>query len=867
MALFEYALDGGGWEVHGYYPGAWSPGDVRRTNKELGPYPAVVPGAVQADLLAAGAIANPYWEEQSRLSEWVAARQWEFSREFLVPEAMFGKRIFLAFDGLEPGGVILLNGEQIAEHAGQFAPLELEVTRQVNLETTNLLQVVLSPAPPRENQHGSAEGVLTPQTRFTAKWDFGACYPPVGIWQSVRLFSTGPDRLADVWVRPQLNLLENKATVAVVIKLLTENERACEVRTSVYLGEELYSTDHRPVARSRTAQEITHEHFLANPQLWWPNGYGKQHCYRLVTEIFDAGGELSDRRETRFGLRDLRFARNDGAPLGALPYMLLVNGASIFLKGWSMVPLDHLYGRANDGKADRLLRMAHDAGANTIRVWGGGIPGSDAFYARCDELGLLVWQDFLQTGSGAGSTPPAEVRYLAGWEILAPEIIRRRRNHPCLAVWCGGSELRGRDGKPATTREPALALLQRLVREHDPERHFLPSTPSGPQFTVPLEQPALTAREQHDIHLPPRYLGSERHYAYHNGLNPLLVGAGGCAGAANYSAMHLVAREERLWPPTNANTLWVHRGQRWVDFFMLDGLFGLLTDLQGYIQASQLMQAEGLRYLVEANRRRKWHCSGVLLWQLNEPWPNLVCTNVVDYFGQPKPAYYLAANAFRAEAITARYERLNWRPGERFTAELYVHNSLERARPLEADWSLYDLNGNSLAGWCKETFSHPSSVARVGQAEWIIPRDYTQPFLLRLQLHANGKPLHRNDYLFSSALPPIFAHLRHLPPAELELQAEETEGILTVTVTNTGRQVALGVTIFRPDGHWLYGIDNYRHLLPGETWTAHYARAPREGFYMGLDGRPERREVAVSAWNTLPIRLLYEVPVLALEEG
>ncbi|HEY3415882.1 MAG TPA: glycoside hydrolase family 2 TIM barrel-domain containing protein [Armatimonadota bacterium] len=574
---------------------------------------------------------------------------------------------------------------------------------------------------------------------------------------------------------------------------------------------------------------------------------------------------MSDRQETRFGLRDLRFVRNDGAPMSAYPYSLLVNGSSIFLKGWTMVPLDHLYGRPNDGKLERLLRLAQDAGANAVRVWGGGIPESEEFYAHCDELGLLAWQDFMQTGSWAGGTPSPDSRYLAGWETLAPEIIRRRRNHPSLAIWCGGSELRDRDGKPATGKEPVLALLQRLVREHDPERLFLPSTPSGPLFNVPLEQPALTAKEQHDIHLPLRYLGSERHYAYHNQLNPLLIGAGGCAGAANYGAMHLVAREERLWPPTNANSLWVHRGQRWVDYLMLDGLFGLITDLQGYIQASQFIQAEGLRYLIEANRRRKWHCSGVFLWQLNEPWPNLVCTNAIDYFGQPKPAYYLAANAFQAEAVTAKYERINWRPGERFTADLFVHNSLERARPLEVAWSLHDLNGNNLAGWCKETFSHPSSVAQVGKAEWIIPEEFTQPFMLRLQLHANGKTLHQNDYIFSSALQPIFSHLRHLPPADLAMRVTEEDGAMAVTVTNTGGLLALGVTIFRPDGHWLYGIDNYRHLLPGEEWTAHFTRAPREGFYMGLDGRPERREIAISAWNTLPQRMLYEVPVPVAE--
>ena len=169
---------------------------------------------------------------------------------------------------------------------------------------------------------------------------------------------------------------------------------------------------------------------------------------------------------------------------------------------------------------------------------------------------------------------------------------------------------------------------------------------------------------------------------------------------------------------------------------MLEELFGPLRNLDAYIQASQLLQAEAVRALIEANRRRKWHCSGVLLWQLNEPWPNFCCTNQVDYFNQPKPAYYAAANAFLPEIVTARYDSLAGKPGEPFSTELWVDNSLEAARAVEVSWAIHDLAGALLKSWSGETLTHPNSVSRVGAVNWSVPADFLRPFLLRLTLHA-----------------------------------------------------------------------------------------------------------------------------------
>ncbi|MHB9131365.1 MAG: glycoside hydrolase family 2 protein [Armatimonadota bacterium] len=860
MALMTFSLDGEGWEIYGYHADQWTLNNSLHGSAELGPFPAVVPGAVQADLLAVGVIPNPYWEEQSRLSEWVAMRQWEYIREFTPPGEMRGMRVMLVLDGIDPGGVVALNSVQLIEHDGQFIPLEIDVTDKLIFDAPNQLRIILREAPHHENQSGWTDKEIMPHTRFTYKWDFSTRYLPVGVWRGVRLEAHQAFRVVDVWARPKVDITEHSATITTTVTFIGPESRPHEVRTSLCYGDEVVSVDHSRQKGSTALQEVVHHHFIGNPRLWWPNGYGTQHRYRMVAEVFDAQGELADRKEVTVGLREVHYLRNEGAQSHAYPYTLVVNGTPVFLKGWNLVPLDHLYGQQNSGKLRRYLQMVRDAGGNLLRVWGGGVLESEEFYTLCDELGILVWQDFIMSSSGHNSVPSADSRHLAQWEALAPLAIKDRRNHPSLAVWCGGNELMEKGDKPATEYQPVLALLRRLVREYDPDRLFLSSTPSGPTAYVDPSRPLPPATEQHDVHGKWHYLGQERHYAFYNALNPMLHSETGCGGAANLDAMQFIGEEKRLWPPDPL--LWKHHAGGWIDFPLLKELFGLLETLEQYVQASQLIQAEGIRYIIESHRRRKWHTSGVFLWQLNEPWPNLACSNVIDYFGQPKPAYFAAANAFQPEAVSARYARLGWLPGDRFSAELFVSNSQERVRPLELTWTLYDIAGAHLAGWCAETLSHPNSVSKMGKVEWKIPESFTQPFLLRATISAADKLVHMNDYLFSAAPLPILAPLLQFPSAVLDVNvAEDGDGLL-VSVENAGSTIALGVMISRPDGHWIYGTDNYRHLLPGETWTAHVTPGQREGFYMQLDNRSETGEIAVSAWNTPAVRVSVEEKVV-----
>ena len=387
------------------------------------PIPPVCRARFRQNLLAAGVIPNPYWETQSILSEWVANRHWEYRRNFSPPEEMRGKHITLVLEGIDPGGLVVLNGRRLAEENGQFSRLEVDVSEWISFTQPNVLQVFVREAPAHQNQYGATDRETIPHTRFTYQWDFGTRYPMVGIWKSVRLLAMGKQRMLDVWVRPRLNLQDNAAAIPVIVTLMSGGE-PYELLTSLYLNGELLGTERTRHGGATSLQEITHEHLLSDPKLWWPNGYGEPTLYRMVTEVISADGTVSDRREVVFGIREIHYLRNEGAPANAFPYTLVINGTHVFLKGWDFVPVDHLYGKPNFAKKRRLLEMMHDAGGNIVRVWGGGIIETWQFYSYCNELGLLVWQDFIQNRLRHQQRP------LGGCPLPGAMGISRANDHP-----------------------------------------------------------------------------------------------------------------------------------------------------------------------------------------------------------------------------------------------------------------------------------------------------------------------------------------------------------------------------------------------------------------------------------------------------
>lgn len=445
----------------------------------------------------------------------------------------------------------------------------------------HMLAVAIAPAPQSEAQVGKTSRVRVHKPRMSYGWDFCPRLPHQGIWRPV-----GAPRS-----HPTVRYDGNVGRVELDGELLLEVEQ---------------------------------------PELWWPNGSGAQRLY-------DAG-------DRQVGFRTVELRPNDGAPEGAYPYTLHVNGERVFVRGWNWVPIDVNYGVPRPEKLEKLLRLAQRANVNVLRVWGGGVIESEEFYAWCDRLGILVWQEFSQSSSGLESTPSDDPDFVRALADDARQIVPSRAWHPSLFAWCGGNELAWPGGEPIDESSPAIKALGDVVRELDPECVWLPTSPTGPRGTW-------------DMHGPWEHQGLREHYRHYDSRTNLIHSEFGVEGMTNDLSM--IAPEHR-WPADTSNPVYEHLGAWWNNAQLVQEAFGgRIEDVETMRRASQWLQYDGLRYAIEATMRRAWRASGVLPWQFNEPFPNAWCTSALDWHGDPKPAYHGVARAYRG-APSARFATCAW---------------------------------------------------------------------------------------------------------------------------------------------------------------------------------------------------------------
>jgi beta-mannosidase len=390
----------------------------------------------------------------------------------------------------------------------------------------------------------------------------------------------------------------------------------------------------------------------------------------------------------------------------------------------------------------KFLRLAKAANITLIRVWGGGLIEKESFYRLCDEYGIMVWQEFIQSSSGIDNIPSKRAEFLKLLSETAEEAVKEKRNHISLTFWCGGNELMDKGGVPSTYEDLNIALLKKICDEHDPQRLLLPTSASGPTEWIDNERPG----KNHDVHGPWKYGGVEKHYAYFNASDSMLHSEFGNDGMANLRTLKKILTKKNLKVTTVAeNPVWRHHGEWWDTYQYRDReLFGEMTSLEDYIAVSQYMQAEGIRYAIESNRRRVWQNSGSIVWQLNEPWPNTACTCLVDYYAEPKLAYFFCADAYEPIHASLRYDKLVYAPGESFSAQLFAHNDLKET---QADVScvIKSDSGEKLAQFDYSLSLKENSCQKAGDIRITAPEGAA--FFAECSVKAGKKTL-KNTYMF-----------------------------------------------------------------------------------------------------------------------
>ncbi|MFF9564470.1 glycoside hydrolase family 2 protein [Leifsonia sp. NPDC014704] len=816
--------------------------------------PARVPGAVVDDLHRAGELPDPRVGRNSRAAEWVAERSWVYRRAVELDARAADGVAVLEFDGVDPGADVYWDGQRLGTVHGLYHRLRMPLDASLRSAGRHKLALRVHPAPDSEPQVGRTERVRVHTPRLGYGWDFSPRLRHQGVWKGVRL-RAGRALFSDVTVRASVaeapggqslrdfapggdelsqpgragSGVDGVVAVAWDAPRAKRSDAALTVTVTV-------ERDGRTVAeRSIPAADESAELRIPDPERWWPNTVGGQPLYTVTVVLADEEGE-TDRTERPVGFRTAALAPTPGAPADALPYTAVVNGVTVPLLGWNWTPADTLFGSIDERTVEHLLGLAAASGARLMRVWGGGLIETEHFYATCDRLGLLVWQEFSQSSSGMQSTPSTDPEFVALLRAEAEALIPTRVHHPSLLLWGGGNELDDGGVPLSDDCSPVLAALSDAVARFDPGRSWLPTSPTGPEFHNRLDRIEANPDGQHDVHGPWEHQGLVGQYRLANAGTSLAHTEFGVEGMTNLRSLEALVPEADRWPADRTNPVYRHLGEWWDNADQLVELFGGRPDsLETLNRASQLLQATGLQYAVEADRRRSPRCSMVLPWQLNESYPNTWCTAAVDFRGDPKPAYFAVARAYERRRATLRVTRAVW--GGEPVASVQAWLWAEDAVPSGSDLTLRarGLDGAVLASRevRADAVRHPEPVGTLEVATADLP----EVFLWEAEWRdADGRELDRERMLATTTAD--WAALFDVAAPVLTVVRDATGA---VRVRNDGRQAALTVRLTDPrpvgaPGMLSVGGDP-RPLLPGEERTL--AATP---------GMPVR----VEAWNAEP---------------
>ncbi len=633
---------------------------------------ARVPGNVELDLMRAGRLPELFFGTNVWKLRELERNEWWYTRSFTPPASFGSRRVELLFHGLDCLAEIWLNGERVGRSDNMLVEHAFDVTGRLRLGVENRLSVRLASA------HLAARSVDYPasvasletnhESLFVRKaphmwgWDIAPRAVSAGIWRPVELRAWAEAEITDLAFRT-IEIDGGNATLGLHWQI--------DVGAAPLEGMRLHVVG-RPEDGSPGGFEVEEVvRFIAGDStiradaahLWWPRGYGDPATYRVQCDLVSEGRKLASRTE-RIGIRTVELERTDLTTSKGGEFLFRVNGAGVFCRGSNWVPLDAFHGR-DASRYGTALELFDDLGCNMIRCWGGNVYEDHAFFEHCDLHGMMVWQDF----AFACALYPQDEAFLARVRAEATAVVRKLRNHPSLVLWSGDNEVdefylhRGLD--PAANRI-SREVLPAVCADHDPGRPYLPSSPyASPEvvrrylatFRPRRSFGALTIEQERENArrlMPEQHLWGPRDYckgSFYAQSTAHFASEIGYHGCPNVSSLQRFLSPGKLWPWQDNDEWRAHAADpvpeggryRYRIKLMADQvreLFGSVPEaLPEFVIASQISQAEAMKYFIESFRIRKWRTTGIIWWNVLDCWPQF-SDAVVDYYFGKKLAYW-----------------------------------------------------------------------------------------------------------------------------------------------------------------------------------------------------------------------------------
>ncbi|CAK7211326.1 hypothetical protein SBRCBS47491_001086 [Sporothrix bragantina] len=714
-----------GWQWHmGSANGSKEAAQLATEHQLCTPSPvASFPSVVQAELLARKIIPDPYIGENERLVQWVSDVDWVYTTAFSTPaDAASRARVDLVLEGLDTFATVKLNGSVILESDNMFVPARINVKTLLKDSGENTLEIVFRSAIALGNEleakYGARTSLMRDRRRMHMRkaqyhwgWDWGPVLLTAGPYMPVYLEAYDA-RIDNVHVVPALAAGNAVATVNVDVAIVNANETADQMveLELVDAAGTTVTTASKPVTDQTASFSLT----ITSPQLWWPNGQGEQNLYTANVRLVDSKSSSVDSASSRFGVRTIELVQRPLASEPGTTFMFRVNGRDIFIQGGNWIPADMVLPAISRERYYDWVRLAREGNLNMIRVWGGGIYETDDFMNACDEFGLLVWHDYAL----ACGDYPVHDSFIKSIATEVEVQTKRLRNHPSLALLCGGNEdfmfvdlfqkldydhndMTGPfDDTPFPQRKIYLDTIPRLAEKLCPNVPYWANSPFGGD-----EANDLTVG---DIHQWNVWHGQSLPYQDYKKLGGRFVSEFGMHG---FPVDRTLAHFCKGAPPhqwhAQSQLIDCHNKSEGahtrISRYLAENFRYDMTSLSNFSYASQLMQSEAYVYALQHWKRQfrgpgRESCAGAIIWQLNDVYP---CTSwaFVDYFLRPKPSYYAIKRAFAPLAVgVERSVASRWidenkldEPKGPPSFQLWAHNTAPERSEVTLELRAYDL--------------------------------------------------------------------------------------------------------------------------------------------------------------------------------
>jgi beta-mannosidase len=648
---------------------------------------ATVPGEVHSDLLKNELIEDPFIGNNEHDLQWISKTNWEYQTQFSLDNTILNKKhIDLNFEGLDTYAKVYLNDSLILNTNNAFLNWEKDVKSL--LKSENSLRVVFTnPSDIEEEEKAKLsyqlpEGnrIFTRKAQFQYGWDWGPKLNTMGIWRPVNLTAWDELRIEEIEIRP-IQIEDSIADINFnfFLKNLSDNRLTLEV----------FTNDSLSFSRNfENTNSLKENHIkIKNPKLWWPHNLGEPYLYDIKVVVKD-GNTILDSISKKIGIRTIELV-NEKDSIGASFYFK-VNDIPVYAKGANYIPQHSFQNQVSDQHYEQLLNNVVNANMNMLRVWGGGIYENDIFYDLCDQKGILVWQDFMF----ACAMYPGDEAFLENIQAEAMYNVKRLRNHPSIALWCGNNENSEgwhRWGWQANrSDEEKEEIWKNYLKVFD---SILPNTvrsltdvdywESSPKYgrgnpNYEFEGDAHDWWIWHDAY-PFEHL--EQHV-------PRFMSEFGMQAFPSYETIKYINQSDNIEISSEGfkNHQKHHRGFQLIEDYMQRD-FPVPSNPEDYVYMSQLVQAYGITMGIEAHRRAKPRNMGTLYWQLNDCWPS-VSWSSIDYLGNWKALHYKAKQSFENLLISSVIKEN--------TVKTFVVNDDLNEYHLNLNFELLDFNGNRI---------------------------------------------------------------------------------------------------------------------------------------------------------------------------